>query len=236
MRRALTIRRIGFVVLLTVAAVLVCSVVSAQSPAKLMGQNFEFGVRGGISWAELVHENSFSGIDSRMTFSVGGFWAFPVSSRFALQPELTYKRYGHSYYVVYTTEDYPDGYAEGVFSRKLDYVAISSMVRFQPLNRGILLPFLLAGPRLDVKVRAEQGLEDDYYDIHTAKKATFGLDFGGMLVLNLETPIFIDIRGSLGLTEAFDIHGFRMDGTTIEAVELNVKGNMLSITAGFIFM
>ncbi|UCG61906.1 MAG: PorT family protein [Candidatus Zixiibacteriota bacterium] len=243
MRRTLIFRRIGFVVLLMVAAALMCSVVSAQSPGKLFGDHFRFGFRGGISWAELVTgEFGAWAADSRRAFTAGAFWAFPVSSRFAFQPEIMLKHYGHSYYVVLTSPYYPDGYAEGVLSRKLDYISISSMVRFQPVSQGIVLPFLLAGPRVDFNIRARQGLDDDYYDIPNTKKVTFGIDVGGGVVFNTKLPVFIDIRGSLGLTSAFDLLGVGFEepvGDTPVAPtidELSVKGHMLSITAGVIFM
>lgn len=243
MKRHLTLERMVLLAALTLMIMVTSSAVLAQSPAKLLGNQFEFGLRGGISSAELVCENSSSsGVDNRTTFTAGAFWAFPVSSRFAIQPELTYKRYGHSYYMVFTSEEYPDGYAEGVFSRKLDYIAISSMVRYQPLSQGMVLPFLLAGPRVDFNILSEQGLEDDYYDIPNNKKVTLGLDVGGGVVFNLRLPVFIDLRGSLGLTSVYELYGIGFDrelGDTPIAppdYHLSVKGNMLSITAGVIFM
>ncbi|UCD64909.1 MAG: PorT family protein [Candidatus Zixiibacteriota bacterium] len=239
MKQDVIVWRICLLVLLVSALMLACSVVSAQSTAKIFGQQFQFGFRGGISWAELELEGSpSSGIDSRRALTAGAFWAFPVSSRFAIQPEVTLKHYGNSVYVVLTSPDYPDGYAEGTFSRNLDYIAISSMVRFQPLSQGTVLPCLLAGPRVDFNILAEQGFEDDYYDIPSKKNVTVGVDLGGMVVLNLKIPVFIDIRGSLGLTDVYEVCGvgFQVEGGLVEPACLNVKGNMLSITAGVIFM
>ncbi len=236
--RNMTIQKVGILLLLTLSLVLAGPVVSAQSPGKLIGQNFEFGFRGGVSWADMVGPDGTYAWDSRRTWTAGAFVAFPISSRFAVQTDLTFKRYGESFWFIETTEDQPDGSAEYEFVYRLDYIAVTPMMRFQPVSQGPVTPILAAGPRLDICINAERGREDYPWDIYNENRLTFGVDFGVMLVFDFEPRIFIDFRGSIGLTNVFGDPQRFLGGDERFPMDdyLDVKNNMVAITAGFLVM
>lgn len=134
------------------------------------------------------------GVDSRTAFLVGGFAAFGLSPRFALEPSLLYTQKGGNVEI----ED-----ADGTI--KLSYIQVPLLARFR-FPSGNVTPNLMAGPavafRTGCKVSASQGAIEINLDCDDADIPIVKTDFSVLFGVGLEFGRFmVSARYDYGLTE-----------------------------------
>lgn len=179
--------RIGLA--LTLALSLLPAVAAAQQ-ADLPERNLlEGGVKGGVSvatipaFADTLTELSDASTDYRFGAVIGGFFAFPFSDHFSLQPEVLYTQRG----VEGTARVL--GLSE-TFKVKLTYIDVPVLVRIGPSSgRGFQV---LAGPSFNFNVGAqlivggtfndERDIKADVEDVDVGLVVGAGY-YGGLLVL-----------------------------------------------------
>ncbi|MFC4817645.1 porin family protein [Flavobacterium sp. GCM10023249] len=162
--------------LLTAAAIFAFSFANAQET--------KFGVKAGLNMADLGGDDA-DGIDSKISFHVGGFAEIKLSDKFAFQPELVYSAQGGKV----------DG---GTYN--FDYLNIPLMAKFYAteqfsIEAGPQVGFLMSG-----KIKPDSG---DSVDVKDELKSTdFGLNLG--LGYNFTENISAGLRYNLGLSQVVD--------------------------------
>jgi len=133
--------------------ILACSLLVAV-PVK--AQFFEgYGIRGG------GNESNFTGylgvLESTRSFHVAAFAEFSRSEVFSFQVELEYARRGYSMVQELTDASGQSlGTVRGIYG--LDYLSIPVLVRLRYSGRSKVIPYVMAGPRLDILMSSRPGV------------------------------------------------------------------------------
>jgi opacity protein-like surface antigen len=157
-------------------------------------------------------------------FQVGAFINFPLSRRFELQPEIHYVGRGAA--------------AEGVFLNqplfyrvRLDYIEISSLVKYRFFKTKRLQPSLFVGgyvafntgARAVMEYSAESWPEDIADDI---ENTDFGFIFGAGIDFKLsQSKFLLDFRVNMGMKSI----------NKIRAASYTIKNESLSVMLGYSF-
>ena len=133
-------------------------------------------------------------VDSRTGFLVGGFAAFGLSERFALEPSLLYTQKGGQV-------EFEEG-AEGTI--KLTYFQVPVLARFR-FPSGNVTPNLMAGPAIAFRsgctASASQGAIEINVDCDEADVQLSSTDFSVIFGVGLEFGRFmVSARYDYGLT------------------------------------
>lgn len=159
--------------------ILVLGVVVFLVKATFAQKSVEFGLKGGVNFANLK-DDANSNTESRTGFNVGGLAHIHVSEHFAVQPELVYSSQGAEY---------------GTSKLRLGYVNIPVLGQYMFAN-GLRLQ---TGPQLgilassDVKTpNAEVDVDDNFNSVD------FGWSFGSSYLM--KSGLGIDARYNLGIS------------------------------------
>ena len=160
--------------------ILLVGVVLLLMKATFAQRSVEFGLKGGVNFANLK-DDANSNTESRTGFNVGGLAHIHVSEHFAVQPELVYSSQGAEY---------------GNAKLRLGYVNIPVLGQYMFAN-GLRLQ---TGPQLgilassDVKtVNSEVDIDDNFKNVDVAW--SFGTSY------LMKSGLGIDARYNLGLTD-----------------------------------
>lgn len=146
----------------------------------------------GVNFATFGGDDA-EGADSRTAFLLGGFAAFGLSPRFALEPSLLYTQKG-------AKVDIED--ANGIL--KLSYIQVPVLARFR-FPSGNVTPNLIAGPAMAFKAgctaSASQGSVEINVDCDEADVSLSSTDFSLIAGVGLEFSQFmVSLRYDYGLS------------------------------------
>ena len=237
----------------TIIALFIClSLVvtaAAQSPVK-------FGVKGGLALAdmtgdgwddieaslEVTADNSF-----KAGFAGGAFFEMPLgASGLALHPEVLFVMKGSKADLT-STED-----ASVTVTTKIKqtYLEVPVLLKYNIPTQGQISPNLFAGPYAAFKMSSKIEFEDvpaaaadelTSGDIENAKSVDFGVAFGGGVdfAVGPKSKLTLDVRYSLGLTDAFDDDNGEDDDkiylTDDQEKGLKFKNSDIRFMVGFMF-
>lgn len=162
--------------LLTAAAIFTFGFANAQET--------KFGVKAGLNLADWSGDEA-DGIDSRVSFHVGGFAEIKVSDKFAVQPELLYSSQG--------------GKADGG-TYNVDYINIPIMAKFYVAEKFSIEAGPQVGFLMSAKAKPDSGDDQDIKD--ELKSTDFGVNLG--LGYNITENISAGLRYNLGLSQVVD--------------------------------
>jgi len=165
--------------LLTAAAVFAFGLANAQET--------KFGVKAGLNMADLGGDDA-DGLDSKVSFHVGGFAEIKLSDKFAFQPELVYSAQGAK----------ADG---GTYD--LGYLNIPLMAKYFATDKFSIE----AGPQVGFLMSAKGNPDSgDSFDIKDELKSTdFGFNLGAGY--DFTENFSAGLRYNLGLSNIIDADG-----------------------------
>lgn len=177
-------------------------------------QRFSIGGRAGLDFARLELESG-SNFDSRIAFSVGGFFGYRLSDRFAFQPELLFVMKGAGSEVTFTgfNEALPPEENPVVtnvhFEYKLDYLELQApLTLLIPAGSAAIAPRAYVGPSLAIELGCETGadVEGEAAPPIGCFAQTEKVDFGIVVGAGLDTrlgngALTTDVRYNLGLRD-----------------------------------
>lgn len=202
---------------LALALVLVASQASAAAGPTV------FGVKAGLSFANLGGDDNFLGddapnSDSRTAGCLGGFVEIPINNMISFQPEMLYAMKGAKW---------SEGDVEATL--KLSYIEVPMLFKVNIPMQGQARPFLAVGPAVAFKTSAKGELtyEDATIelDVDDVKGTDLGMIIGGGVGFPfMNRMAMLEARYDLGLT-------------TIDDSEdaCDIKNRAISILVGFTF-
>lgn len=161
----------------------------------------DFGIKGGLNLSSysVTAEPGFEWTSHSLTgFTVGGFYTFSLSPKFAIQPEVYYATYGEK------ESDPGDSFI--FYKEQLNYIHVPVLLKFK-LGGGGFMPHLFAGPYMSFLV---SGTGTDYnldgsvfetFDVKPFHKSSvYGFTFGLDLEKKLEKVLLVlDVRYNLDM-------------------------------------
>ena len=163
----------------------------AAASAQTDKTSFEFGVRGGVNFANITNENSnLESPDSRINFYAGLVAELPLHEVFSLQGEVFYSGQGFERNIPLVNDK---------VTYKADYIQVPLLAKFY-IVEGLSIA---AGPQFGFKVNekidfnpSENGVEFDTNSLNTFDmQGTAGLEY------KLDNGIFIQGRYSYGFSD-----------------------------------
>lgn len=162
--------------------------------------DINFGVKAGVSLAQVKWGSDTSASSSLLQPVFGGFVAFNLNKSFAIQPEIYLLMQGGKR----TYEDGADIYQTKTFLR---YLHFPILAKLRLMKEGKFTPTLFAGPAVDVLLSAHikyytNGTLDGDNDVKQFLKSTnVGLVFGaGVEHMMDKLRLIFDVRYDMGLT------------------------------------
>lgn len=146
-------------------AIVVAAIVCGTA-LPLQAQALTYGVKGGITFANLAEEaaGETTTLDNRLGIAAGGFATWPLSGRFALQPEA-----------LFTQKGAKAEQGGGTLTQELDYLDVPVLIGCRLTGNDARHFAVFGGPALGVKLRARSrasfggtAVEDDVSDQVTA--------------------------------------------------------------------
>jgi hypothetical protein len=143
-------------------------------------QHVEYGIKGGVNFANIKDEAAGDNADSKTGFNVGGLAHIHLTRSFAIQPEIVYSTQGAEY---------------GSGKLKLNYINIPVLAQYMFAN-GFRLQ---TGPQLGILTTSEFKSGNSETDIDNLSNTDFSWSFGASYVGRM--GLGIDARYNLGLTD-----------------------------------
>lgn len=205
--------RIRVVVVVLAMLVLACTTTSATGPIK-------FGVKAGWSFAKQTWEYArYLGTverDQRTGLAAGLFADMAVTPAVGLRGEFLYVQKGNQVEVPYRTYAGPAGTL--TFKDRIDYLSIVATGKLN-LTRQPVGVYLLAGPRLDIKLSTSSDIDSPATDslIDSYKATVPGLTFGGGLEKTVGSfgTVLLEFRYDYDFADAIKYVGTE-NGVTIK--------------------
>jgi hypothetical protein len=161
----------------------------------------------------------------RVRFALGGYAIIGFGQPVFLQTELLYVQKG--------TEIEVSGLAAGTITLSSSYLEIPVLARFEiPVGENVsgssVLPYLLGGPTVGVKMSADADIEGPFTEIRPFEELASTTDFGLALGVGAEYrlgtgTVTLEARYRHGLTNVVSIEG------------LTARNRDILVTLGFIF-
>ncbi|GAB3892853.1 porin family protein [Larkinella knui] len=148
------------------------------------------GIKGGLN-ASTLYLNNVDDRNERIGFHIGVFTQIPVSSFFAIQPELQYTTKGVS-------ANYNILGARGKSTFKLNYVELPVLATFKLGNSVDLQVGPYASYLINSKVTSDGDLGSDYRDINQDNFNKFDYGIAGGLTIYFG-PALLGLRYGQGL-------------------------------------
>ena len=172
---------------LMVASFFAIAAASAQSDKT----SFDFGVRGGVNFANITNENSdFSSPDSRTNFYAGLVAELPLHDSFSLQGEVFYSGQGFERNIPIIDEK---------VQYKADYIQVPLLAKFY-IVEGLSVA---AGPQFGFKVneKIDYKPSDDGGEFDADNLKTFDLQGTAGLEYKFNNGLFLQGRYSYGFSD-----------------------------------
>ncbi|THU34188.1 PorT family protein [Niastella caeni] len=143
-------------------------------------QHVQFGIKGGVNFANLRNDAADESADARTGFHVGGLAHIHITRAFAVQPEIVYSTQGAEY---------------GNDKLKLNYINVPVLAQYMFAN-GFRLQ---TGPQLGILTTSEYESGNTESDVDDLSNADFSWIFGASYVGRM--GLGVDARYNLGLTD-----------------------------------
>lgn len=166
-------------------------------------QSTSWGIKAGINAADM-YGDEVGGTSAIAGFSGGAWLNFRLADYFSIQPEVLFSTKGSDVDTGLLGET-------GITEYRFGYLEIPVLAKLHIPTGNDLEPNLYAGPEVGFTLYGDANdieIDDQVTD------AEFGLVFGGGLDLNVAQSsadflqnIGLDLRYTLGLTDAFDVTG-----------------------------
>jgi len=190
---------------------------------------FGFGGKVGVSFAATDYKYDLSltedmSRDWRSGFMVGAIFEYKFLPFASLRPEFAYVQKGSKFDIEETTEAYPEGTGNYIeMSERIDYLSLQLLGKVRVPGPGPH-PYLLAGPRLDVKLKEST---DVYFSsaFDQAKSTVFGGTFGAGFAIPVSplTNVIVEFEYYLDF------------GDAVNETAVTVTNKSLSVAAGVTF-
>ncbi|WP_205514089.1 porin family protein [Longitalea arenae] len=145
-----------------------------------IAQHVEYGIKGGVNFANLNDDAADNNAEARTGFHIGGLAHIHVTRAFAIQPEIVYSTQGAEF---------------GNDKLKLNYINVPVLAQYM-FGNGFRLQ---TGPQLGILTTSEWDRGDIETDVDNLSNADFSWSFGaGYLGRN---GLGVDARYNLGLTD-----------------------------------
>jgi outer membrane protein W len=181
--------------------------------APLCAENMMFGIKGGVSLANLSGEDVYNN-SIRYGGTGGVFMRYTVSDIFAVQPEALFAMKGAKYE------------ADGLKSQeKVNYIEVPVLVRATLPNESKMKPSVFLGPAIGILLshKITNGEEIDIKD--ATKNSDIGVVAGAGVEYMLEKGcVLLDARYEMGLSSIMKKVG---------GEQRDVKNSVISVTVGY---
>ncbi|MBU2950724.1 PorT family protein [Tamlana agarivorans] len=161
---------------------LLVTAVAIFGAVNLHAQDLQFGVKGGLNFANVMGDQS-ENKDLVTAFNFGGMVEIPISEKFSVQPEIMFSGNGFSINEDVTALNYLD----------IPVMAKYYLTKGLSIEAGPQIGFLLSAKTEDIDVK------DSYNNVN------FGLSTG--VGYKLDNGINFGARYNLGLSNINDIDG-----------------------------
>ena len=162
--------------LMEVLCGIIIALILSASVAEAAGK---FGAKVGLVIADQTYSysNEWGEIDrdSKTGVVFGLFTDYQFIAGIAIRPEFQYVQKGCKDEVLETTEAYPEGIGTLKIVDHVDYLSIPVMLKIG-LPGGVQSLYLVAGPRLDIKLRTKSDFNSFVMD--KFESTVFGATFG----------------------------------------------------------
>ncbi len=173
------------------------AVASAQSDKS----GFDFGVRGGVNFANITTNDDLGSPESRTNFYAGLVAELPLQERFSLQGEVFYSGQGFERNIPLVANE------KIAYTNKADYIQVPLLAKFY-IVEGLSIA---AGPQFGFKVSEKVAYDSSAVvgSIETDKIQTFDFQGTGGLEYKFDNGLFIQGRYTYGFSDLVkknDIH------------------------------
>ncbi|WP_207512557.1 porin family protein [Longitalea luteola] len=145
-----------------------------------IAQHVEYGIKGGVNFANLNNDAADNDVDAKTGFHVGALAHIHVTRVFAIQPEIMYSTQGAKF---------------GNDKLKLNYVNVPVLAQYM-FGNGFRIQ---TGPQLGILTTSEWERGDVETDVDNLSNADFSWSFGAGFVGR--NGLGVDARYNLGLTD-----------------------------------
>jgi hypothetical protein len=143
-------------------------------------QHVEYGIKGGVNFANLSNDAADNKADTKTGFHLGGLAHIHLTRSFAIQPEIVYSTQGAEY---------------GDDKLKLNYINIPVLAQYM-FGNGFRLQ---TGPQVGILTTSEYESGKTETDVDNFSNADLSWSFGASYVGR--SGLGIDARYNLGLTD-----------------------------------
>lgn len=143
-------------------------------------QHVEYGIKGGVNFANLKDDAADNDADSKTGFHVGGLAHIHITRAFAIQPEIVYSTQGAEY---------------GNAKLRLNYINVPVLAQYM-FGDGFRLQ---TGPQLGILTTSEWKNGNAETDIDELSNADLSWSLGASYVGH--SGLGVDARYNLGLTD-----------------------------------
>jgi hypothetical protein len=143
-------------------------------------QHVEYGIKGGVNFANLKDDAADNSADSKTGFHVGGLAHIHLTRAFAIQPEIVYSTQGAEY---------------STGKLKLNYINVPVLAQYM-FGNGFRIQ---TGPQLGILTTSEFKSGHTETDVDNYRKVDFGWTLGASYLTDM--GIGIDGRYNFGLTD-----------------------------------
>jgi hypothetical protein len=143
-------------------------------------QHVEYGIKGGVNFANLSNDAADTKADTKTGFHLGGLAHIHLTRAFAIQPEIVYSTQGAEY---------------GNDKLKLNYINVPVLAQYM-FGNGFRVQ---TGPQLGILTTSEWKSGHSETDVDDFSNADFSWSFGAGYLGR--KGLGIDARYNLGLTD-----------------------------------
>jgi hypothetical protein len=143
-------------------------------------QHVEYGIKGGVNFANLKDDAANNDADSKTGFHLGGLAHIHLNRSWAIQPEIVYSTQGAEY---------------GNGKLKLNYINVPVLAQYM-FAEGFRIQ---TGPQLGILTTSEWKSGSTETDVDNLSNADFSWSFGAGYLSR--SGLGIDARYNLGLTD-----------------------------------
>ena len=143
-------------------------------------QHVEYGIKGGVNFANISNDAADTKADSKTGFHLGGLAHIHLTRSFAIQPEIVYSTQGAEY---------------GGGKLKLNYINVPILAQYMFAN-GFRLQ---TGPQVGILTTSEYKNGNTETDVDNFSNADLSWSFGASYVGR--TGLGVDARYNMGLTD-----------------------------------
>ena len=190
------------------------------APAAAAGR-INFGIKAGVSFSNISWSDDFGNEKTLIRPTFGAFVLFGLSPSLAVQADLDY---------VTTGEWWED---DGKVTETFNYLHIPVVLKAKLVKEGKVVPFLLAGPAVNILLSAKENGEDikPWF-----KSIDFGPDLGAgvEMAAGEKMKVVLEARFYVGLMNVYSPPD-DIILLSLAPMEYSMKNRALLVTAGLIF-